>query len=382
MTDQITIEPTELLKIINSYANSGGLDTQLADLYTILCGHTPLIKNKEYNNINIKIHSIIGGRKERIRSVSDDVRNYVNDATGEISLSQMFSALGIVTKEEKDTGRHTIKKLVEADPPVIKPTGKKTGIYVKIDYSENIIDWRNADDTEYSIKLPLNVHELVKIYPGNIIIVAGASNTGKTSFMLEVIRLNQRQHDTYYFNSEMGAAELKTRLSLFSDVIAFDKWKFTAIERSSDFAEKIRPDGLNIIDFMEVYDDFWKIGGWIRDIHAKLNKGVAVIAIQKKASTKKEQQDYARGGELTLEKPRLYIAMDRGKVKIVKAKAWRQHDRNPNGLIRNFKLVSGWKFLPQGDWITEDEEDKYAKQKSYATYGVVGATDEDFPHED
>jgi hypothetical protein len=381
MESDIVLKPDEILKIIHSYANNGGTDEQLANLYEVLSIHAPNIKEKEYISTNIKIHSIIGGQRERNKSVTDNVRAYVEETVGEVSLAQIFSALGITTREDKDVGRHAIKKMV--DQGIIRPTGKKAGIYIKIDHSENVIDWRNADDVEYNIKLPLNIHELVKIYPGNIIIVAGASNTGKTSFMLEVIRLNQRHHDTYYFNSEMGAAELKTRIMLFADVLAFDKWKFTAIERSSDFAEKIRPDGLNIIDFMEVYDDFWKIGGWIRDIHAKLKKGIAVIAIQKKASTKKEQQDYARGGELTLEKPRLYLAMDRGKIKIVKAKAWRNHDRNPNGLIRTFKLLSGWKFLPQGEWLSEDEDTKQTKYSKYADYGITGANnDRDFPHED
>lgn len=367
MTDNIQIQPIEMLRIINSYANAGATAEQLANLYEILNMNCPLIKEKESNkekeniNINKRILTIISGKNEKIRSVSDDVREYVNNTTGEFSLSQMFADLSMVTKEEKDTARHTIQKI--ADKGIVRPTGKKTGIYSKVDQSENIIDWMNAEDTEYRIMLPLGIHDLVKIYPGNIVIVAGASNTGKTSFMLETIRLNMRTYDTYYFNSEMGAAELRTRITLFSDALKPTSWKFTAIERSSDFAEKIRPDALNVIDFMEVYDDFWKVGGWIRDIHTKLNTGIAIIAIQKKASTKKEQQDYARGGELTLEKPRLYIAMDRGKIKIVKAKAWRDHDVNPNGLMKTFKLVSGHKFLSTSEWVDE-------KKSKYAEYGV------------
>lgn len=363
-----------MLRIINSYANAGATAEQLANLYEILNMNCPLIKEKESNkekeNINKRILTIISGKKEKIRSVSDDVREYVKNATGEFSLSQMFMDLSMVRKEEKDTARHAVNKLLKQN--IIRANGKKSGIYTIVDHTENIIDWRNANDEEYKIKMPLNIHDLVKIYPGNVIIVAGASNTGKTSFMLECVRLNQKQHDTYYFNSEMGASELKTRINLFHEVLPADKWNFTAIERSSNFAEIIRPDALNIIDFMEVYDDFWKIGGWIRDIHEKLKGGIAIIAIQKKASTKKDQQDYARGGELTLEKPRLYLAIDRGKIKIVKAKAWRHHDRNPNGLVRIFKLVSGWKFLPQGDWIDET-------RSKYADYGI---TDEVFTHED
>jgi ABC-type ATPase with predicted acetyltransferase domain len=169
--------------------------------------------NKEKENINKRILTIISGKKEKIRSVSDDVREYVKNATGEFSLSQMFMDLSMVRKEEKDTARHAVNKLLKQN--IIRANGKKSGIYTIVDHTENIIDWRNANDEEYKIKMPLNIHDLVKIYPGNVIIVAGASNTGKTSFMLECVRLNQKQHDTYYFNSEMGASELKTELIYF-----------------------------------------------------------------------------------------------------------------------------------------------------------------------
>lgn len=382
MADEIMLPSEDLLKVINSYANSGATDTQLGAIYEMLMIHTPLYKEKNNNKekestkekeIHKKILSIIAGKEVKIRNITNDVTGYVSDMEGEFSLPQMFSVLSIVTKEEKDTARHAIGNLVRQN--LIRANGKKSGIYSKIDQSETIIDWMNADEKEYTILLPLGIHELVKIYPGNIIVVAGASNTGKTSFMLELVRLNMRMRDTYYFNSEMGPSELKTRINLFEGIKP-ESWKFTAIERSSDFAEKIRPDALNVIDFMEVYDDFWKIGGWIRDIHTKLQNGIAVIAIQKKASTKKDQQDYARGGELTLEKPRLYIAMDRGKIKIVKAKAWRDRSRNPNGLVKNFKLVQGYKFSSTTDWIQEDKA-------KYADYGVKrAANDPDFVHEE
>jgi hypothetical protein len=47
---------------------------------------------------------------------------------------------------------------------------------------------------------------------------------------------------------------------------------------------------------MEGRHDFWKAGGrMIRDIHYIFGKGAAIIAIKKKASPKKETNDYGRG---------------------------------------------------------------------------------------
>ena len=221
-----------MLKIINGYGTSGATDLQLAHLYEILSPHTPLLTTKEYKHINTKILSVIANKKERIGSVADDVRRYVADAEGEFSLNQMFGTLCITAKEDKDSARHTIKRLTKDN--VIQVIGVKTGNYRKVDDSEDVIDWKNADEHSYPLWLPMGLHDLVKIYPGNIIVVAGASNTGKTAFMLAIIQMNQHQHETTYFNSEMGPSELKTRLSKFNEICPLDKWEFTAIERSKE----------------------------------------------------------------------------------------------------------------------------------------------------
>ena len=42
---------------------------------------------------------------------------------------------------------------------------------------------------------------------------------------------------------------------------------------------------------------------------------------------------------------RLYINMDYGTAKIIKAKNWRDSD-NPNGKVIDFKIVNGWQILP------------------------------------
>jgi hypothetical protein len=49
---------------------------------------------------------------------------------------------------------------------------------------------------------------------------------------------------------------------------------------------------------MEINREFYAIGGMIDQIFQKLNKGVAIIAIQKAPG-----ETHARGGAFTLEKP-------------------------------------------------------------------------------
>ena len=76
----------------------------------------------------------------------------------------------------------------------------------------------------------------------------------------------------------------------------------------------------------------------------KLQKGICIIALQKNRGT-----DLGLGGFRSMEKARLYLAMEPGKIKIVKAKNWATNT-NPNGLQLEFKLIQGCQFQVVSDW--------------------------------
>jgi len=58
-------------------------------------------------------------------------------------------------------------------------------------------------------------------------------------------------------------------------------WNFTAEERSSNFADVIRPNCINIIDYMELSGDFYMVAEYLRQLHDKLDGGIAIVALQK-----------------------------------------------------------------------------------------------------
>jgi len=217
-----------------------------------------------------------------------------------------------------------------------------SGVYRRVDAECEDIDFVNIDDTILDITWPFRIEELVQIMPGNIVIIAGEPNAGKTAFLLNLVKDNMRKHDVYYFSSEMGPMEFKKRLVKFD--LPLNRWKFHPKERTSNFADVIQPDAINIIDFLEIYDEFYKIGAMIREVYDKLNKGTAVIAIQKNKGN-----EYGLGGTRGLEKARLYLNIEPGKARIIKAKNWASFE-NPNGLEIDFKLAQGCKFFTDTGW--------------------------------
>ena len=205
-------------------------------------------------------------------------------------------------------------------------------------------DLEHVSTEAHSLLLPLGIREFVKIMPKNIIIVGGSKSSGKTAFLLNTAHMNRgRKEGVYYYNSEMAAEELRVRIDEFEH--PFQEWtKIHFKERSGNFADLIRqhPDAVHIIDFIEMSDEFYKIGFYIREIHDALGKGVAIIAIQKNVGT-----DYALGGQRSIEKARLVLALDHGVMKIVDAKIFARKGINPRGLIMKYKLLGGCKYFPE-----------------------------------
>ena len=208
----------------------------------------------------------------------------------------------------------------------------------------------DASTDPIDIKYPFGIEKIFPTYPKNIIVIAGSPNSGKTAFLLNIVKENMKRHEIHYFSSEMGASELKSRLEKFKEIPLKD-WKFYPKERVSDFAPVIIPDAVNIIDYMELLTDIYKVGSYLQEIYSKLTTGIAVIAIQKAFG-----KELGRGAEFSLEKPRLYLSIENGKIKIIKAKARANPTINPNGLCKDFKLVDGCLFIDNHDWYREGVE--------------------------
>lgn len=307
-------------------------------IYKILC-NIALTCNPPFHEkeVQAKLESALKRALDRDRNITEDLKNWIELQDGYFSVTDCYNELQAVTKQQKTAVR--VALLRSHKDGILEKHSNKSGTYRKIDTQTEEIDFINADLNELDIILPFNLDRYVNIYPKNIIVVAGSPDSGKTAFLLNLARLNLHKHKIHYFSSEMAEQELKLRLSKFEDVTLKDFLKVKWIERASNFSDVIRSDDINIIDYLEVHEDFWKIGGYIRDIYDKLKKGIAVIALQKDRG-----KEFGLGATRGLEKARLYITMNPGELKIVKAKNWRDPAINPNSMKLNYKLFQGCKF--------------------------------------
>ena len=282
------------------------------------------------------------------------VTDFVTDSAGWFTTRDLYEAVGAHSPNEKAKVRVYMKRLI--DTGVAERHKTVNGKFRRIDNEAPRMDFMNYEkETDSGIILPFSLHDMVEIMPGNIILVAGSANAGKTAFLLNIARLNVKKFNVRYLNSEMGVGELKTRLEKFDDV-PLKFWAdngFDPRDRpQGNFQDAIKPGegNINIIDFLEVHEEFYAVGGMIRAIYEKLNGAIAVIALQKDRGT-----DLGRGGMFTIEKPRLAVALDYdpyqrfGTCKIVKAKNWRG-EINPNGMSCDFNTINGAKLVQRNGW--------------------------------
>jgi len=296
------------------------------------------------DEIPAKIDSAIKRAERREFNLTEEIRAWISVTDGDFSVTDWLkSGQTASSVTNRDTARKVFQRFKQEG--YIEKAGKKDGVYCRKDNQLEELDFINAEEKVLDLQWPFEVEKWVKIMPRNLIVIAGEVNAGKTAYLLNFSALNMLTHEIHYFSSEMGAIELRARLGKFET--SLKSWKVKFWERSSAFDAVIQPNAINVIDFLEIHDEFYKVGLLMKQIYDKLEDGVAIIALQKNPKT-----DFGLGGMRSIEKARLYLSLENGVIKIVKGKNWAS-ETNPNGISRTFKLVQGAKFLSTSEWRRE-----------------------------
>ena len=176
-------------------------------------------------------------------------------------------------------------------------------------------------------------------------VVGGVSNEGKTTFVHNIIALNWGKHQISLLDSENSAEELAGRFCYYE---GSENWSSDFVkDRSSNFADLVaeNPDGITLIDYLEVHEHFHLVGKYIREIRDALGKGIAIVVLQKRESTPNFPSRLPVGGEFARHLARCVITIDKGILTIVKAKDRAQKKINPINMKWSFRInVTGTHF--------------------------------------
>ena len=365
--------------------------------------------------------SIFAKEENEGESLRTRIINYIKEGPGVFATWTLDQELAL-TQEEKNNRATILSRLAKEG---WLERGNQRGLWRIKDKSVNQMRFTNVRKHEVSLPLPLGLPEYTKVKPRNVIVVAGATNGGKTTFVMNLAYnilnlkatkmanleenlpagrgsrlssnyvsynpfyqeldpengiqlsrlLNQQLTgkdepiNVRYFTSEMGEEEF---IGLAEDFPggedSFLGYKnFIPIERNRDFQDVVEPDGINIIDFMKIHDKFYKIGETIDRIHEQLNKGIVVICLQKK-----EDKNFGRGGEFAAELSRLSLALDKNPphghiCTITKNKIPLDPKKKKlEGESIDFKIGGGARIKPISEWrIVKDQKQRKAINQAY-----------------
>jgi hypothetical protein len=338
--------------------------------------------NPKLTETNRKLTELTGQRGRFNGNLTGSIREFIKEYQGTFTTSDIDREFGLTHQADKNLRKQALLSLVKEK--YIKKDPRILGRYHILKSEITFIDFDAADATPFSVNLPLDLSDMVRIPKKSLIVVAGTTNAGKTALAIDIIRRNLDQpYPIMYLMSEMGGGEYKHRIQTAIPEISKWKAKVRAADICSNFDTAIaqhNPNGLTIIDFLEeIQGEYHRIASDIRAIYDALNEGVALICLQKHSKAQ-----VGRGGEATAEKSRLYLTIDKmvhdrestiSALYVYKAKEYIGH--NPNGLERHIVFEkSGSQIRPISDWMycNQVQREKYIQlyeQKVMAGETVV-----------
>ncbi len=135
--------------------------------------------------------------------LSDQIRDWVEGATGWFETRELDSELGITTSKDKQHRKKILQRLREKGVIESHPRINKQFRYINTKATS--LNFKTATRAgALPLKWPLGIEQYVNLFPGNIAVVAGSPNAGKTALLLNFIYLNRDKFPVYYFCSEMG----------------------------------------------------------------------------------------------------------------------------------------------------------------------------------
>jgi len=249
-----------------------------------------------------------------------------------------------------------LDNFTEGREPLIKRIGRR-GWFRAVIRDVEELDWRSKRGAPtLDLKWPFQLEDYALLYPGSLALIAGTSNAGKTAFCHNFLSLNLYQFECHLWTSDMSEEELADRLDPFD--IPEDA-PFHPHPRASDFADVIKKDCINVVDYLEYIEHVSEIKQEIEQIYRTMigGRGMVLTAIQKKFNQKNMKgemvkRDLGYGAETTLSRPKLYLTLNPNSLMITKAKKRADKNVNPNNKKWTFQLVDGAHFIN----ILEDEE--------------------------
>ncbi|OPY71001.1 MAG: hypothetical protein A4E57_00002 [Syntrophorhabdaceae bacterium PtaU1.Bin034] len=356
------IDGYDIVNILADLKKRGADINKLAEVHALL--RIPEIEVRQDHAFRIQ-QILLGAYKEE-RNITQEVRDWVLTTSGYFATTDCYKDLSLTTKDHKKAATMALLRLEKEG--IIEKYGQKRGMYRLVERDIDQMDFKNADPDDYlKFRFPLGVERKTRIFPKSIVVIAGVTGTGKTSYILDFIQQNMNDNRIIYFNSEMSAQAMHFKLQQFNSFPVFE-WTFEMRQWRGNPAS-IEPDAVNIIDYMHAGKNAYDIQEPMGKIIDRLNHGIAVVAIQKKPGA-----EYGTGGIYSSVDACLTINLEWKHIE-VKKNRFRETDEFPGLDHRDFDIRQG-NVVALSGWYSES---KQTKEKGFVRERNLKAVGNDEP---
>ena len=267
-----------------------------------------------------------------------EIKDYLSQIQGkEITLSDLRKEFNILPGTKSfDAIRNIMFQL--AEQRIVRPTGRRNGAYKVITQilPVPIFSVQRERRPPFELIFPRNYETMMEmdfandvvIREGDLILISGVSNYGKTTLAMNFCGENIDKHPVLmgneYTNPEceplprflnrLDAMDLNKDGGWVNWVDVDGNDKFTLLPVRDDFAEHIVKDKINIIDWINIETgEHYMIGMVLDGIKRNNGRGVSIAVIQKA-----EGATAGRGGQFTKDFADLELLIDKlGKNEIL-----------------------------------------------------------------
>ena len=238
----------------------------------------------------------------------------------EFTIDHMMEECEVRDKSQRKHMRTILTRC--CDKRLIKAVGYREGIY-KVLRKITPVEWWLADESKYiDFKFPCShlddttfgLNDMINVSPGDLIVIAGMSNMGKSGMVLNMLAENVGISDCLLMGNEYtnldGTASPKFKRRMGSmewvDWMNGDgKPKFDLLPVKEDYEDYIVGGKINFVDWINLTDNFYRVGKILEDIKTRIGDGVAVCVVQKSESKNK-----GIGGDFTEHMADTYLTLD------------------------------------------------------------------------
>ena len=243
------------------------------------------------------------------RRLTDRLREFLKDAQGkEVDLMYLRRELKINPDDKAWEGiRPTMLLLVKEK--IVKPSGRNDGVFKVIKQVKPVRIFGKERREPVTVYFPRDFHTMEEMFfakdivirEGNLILLSGESNFGKTLLAISFCGENLgagpilmgNEYTTIDGEPDQRFLNRLDRMDWFEWCNGDGMERFTLLPVRDDYAEHIVKDKINIIDWINL-EEHYKISPIMEGIKKELGRGVGIICIQKAKGS-----DMGRGGQFT-----------------------------------------------------------------------------------